>query len=421
MATAWGVVDMQGWRKSMEDAHVARVVDHGPPPHAHCFGVFDGHGGPEVARFCALYWVAVWQQEWRDCGKNDCGEALRRTFHRLDRFIDDPARREELIRLRAIAPEPGEQRELEPAGDHDDKPPATSPPPVHSVTPVNSKDPTDGSFDCSNTVDNDTCWNDIEMSLSTEVTPEDKRKQPSASVDNDEEEGAIALKISADSDDTTTDEEVDSIEAAGGQEAAELDEDLSSDDEEDEVNGKDFNPLPSPSLLPAPAATSMFHRLLNLSVASGQVVLQVDSHGNVAGKDSATPSYRNPNNTAQSPPTLVRNGEMFCNLPDHPIHAGATAIVAVLQGHTLTVANAGDSRAVLCRAEGVTKALSFDHKPMQTRELNRIRAAGGFVNAFGRVNGNLNLSRSIGDLKYKQVSRLPPEEQMITAEPDIVQ
>lgn len=37
----------------------------------------------------------------------------------------------------------------------------------------------------------------------------------------------------------------------------------------------------------------------------------------------------------------------------------------------------------------------------------------------GRVNGNLNLSRSLGDLKYKQVKHLPPEAQMITAEPDI--
>jgi serine/threonine protein phosphatase PrpC len=65
--------------------------------------------------------------------------------------------------------------------------------------------------------------------------------------------------------------------------------------------------------------------------------------------------------------------------------------------------------------------LSFDHKPTQERELTRIVAAGGFVNQFGRVNGNLNLSRSIGDLKYKQVPGIPPSGQMITAEPDITQ
>ena len=52
--------------------------------------------------------------------------------------------------------------------------------------------------------------------------------------------------------------------------------------------------------------------------------------------------------------------------------------------------------------------------------MNRITNAGGFVNQFGRVNGNLNLSRSIGDLKYKQVPGIHPSEQMITAEPDIL-
>ena len=108
-----------------------------------------------------------------------------------------------------------------------------------------------------------------------------------------------------------------------------------------------------------------------------------------------------------------------CNLPDHPIHAGCTAVCAVIVGTTLTVANAGDSRVVLCRKQGYTEAMSFDHKPMSDIEMKRITEAGGFVNQFGRVNGNLNLSRSIGDLKYKQVPNITPAKQMITAEPDI--
>ena len=85
------------------------------------------------------------------------------------------------------------------------------------------------------------------------------------------------------------------------------------------------------------------------------------------------------------------------------------------------MANAGDSRAVLCRKGGEALPLSFDHKPLQEVEMKRITSAGGFVNHFGRVNGNLNLSRSIGDLKYKQVPSVAPEQQIITAEPDIVQ
>jgi hypothetical protein len=36
------------------------------------------------------------------------------------------------------------------------------------------------------------------------------------------------------------------------------------------------------------------------------------------------------------------------------------------------------------------------------------------------VNGNLNLSRAIGDLKYKGNSELLPKDQIITAQPDVV-
>ena len=67
----------------------------------------------------------------------------------------------------------------------------------------------------------------------------------------------------------------------------------------------------------------------------------------------------------------------------------------------------------------MTEPLSYDHKPADEVELNRIQKAGGFVNQFGRVNANLNLSRSVGDLKYKQVPGITPAEQIITAEPDI--
>ena len=34
--------------------------------------------------------------------------------------------------------------------------------------------------------------------------------------------------------------------------------------------------------------------------------------------------------------------------------------------------------------------------------------------------GNLNLSRSLGDLEYKQNKKLPPQDQMITADPEMV-
>lgn len=81
------------------------------------------------------------------------------------------------------------------------------------------------------------------------------------------------------------------------------------------------------------------------------------------------------------------------------------------------IANAGDSRCVLGRA-GKALPLSFDHKPEDEIELRRIEKAGSVVTE-GRVDGNLNLSRSLGDLKYKINKDLKPEEWPITANPDI--
>jgi hypothetical protein len=47
---------------------------------------------------------------------------------------------------------------------------------------------------------------------------------------------------------------------------------------------------------------------------------------------------------------------------------------------------------------------------------------GGFLSEIGgvcRVNGNLNLSRAIGDLKYKTNRTLEAKDQIITAQPDV--
>eukprot|EP01025_Chloroclados_australasicus_P042090 TRINITY_DN4483_c0_g1_i1.p2 TRINITY_DN4483_c0_g1~~TRINITY_DN4483_c0_g1_i1.p2 ORF type:complete len:262 (+),score=33.89 TRINITY_DN4483_c0_g1_i1:288-1073(+) len=97
--------------------------------------------------------------------------------------------------------------------------------------------------------------------------------------------------------------------------------------------------------------------------------------------------------------------------------AGCTAVVAVVHENKLYVANAGDSRCVLCRGKE-TISLTKDHKPTNPEEEKRINAAGGFVTE-GRVNGSLNLSRAIGDMNYKQLKSKPAEEQIVTANPDI--
>jgi len=99
--------------------------------------------------------------------------------------------------------------------------------------------------------------------------------------------------------------------------------------------------------------------------------------------------------------------------------SGATAVAVVVdhQDRKVYCANAGDSRAVLCRSREAV-ALSEDHKPDNKIELDRIVKAGGFV-ANSRVNGSLALSRALGDREFKQNADIDEKEQAVTAFPDV--
>ncbi len=96
---------------------------------------------------------------------------------------------------------------------------------------------------------------------------------------------------------------------------------------------------------------------------------------------------------------------------------GCTANVLVIHNNKLFFANAGDSRSVLCK-KGQAYPMSIDHKPSIPAELKRIERAEGWVSD-GRILGNLNISRGIGDSEYKLNNKLKPEEQIISNFPDV--
>ncbi|CDO71449.1 hypothetical protein BN946_scf184909.g43 [Trametes cinnabarina] len=119
--------------------------------------------------------------------------------------------------------------------------------------------------------------------------------------------------------------------------------------------------------------------------------------------------------------------------------SGCTAVAAlVTKEGRIYVANAGDSRSVIS-IKGEAKQLSYDHKPQNETEKNRIVAAGGYIE-YGRVNGmhpglspssicrslesltgNLALARALGDFDYKKNAALAPEAQIITSDPEVIE
>jgi len=118
--------------------------------------------------------------------------------------------------------------------------------------------------------------------------------------------------------------------------------------------------------------------------------------------------------------------------------SGSTALVAVLHGNPklntalrLVLAHVGNSRAVLCRG-GQAVAVTEDHTPERIEEKKRVERAGGLVlnvrgawriaapanpngmsKASRREYQGLAMTRSMGDLHFKQPSMLS------TSEPDV--
>ncbi|KAK9804174.1 hypothetical protein WJX73_008581 [Symbiochloris irregularis] len=306
----YGGASMQGWRRSMEDAHITSV-NLGDNANTAMFGVFDGHGGSEVARFCQKY-MAGEITKLHNYHQGRVSDSLVEVFHKMDSMLADERYSQELDQLRKCAP----RDQGAPGGEE----PST---------------------------------NDA-MNIIRKVLQMRQQATEPGGADKAPAGGSLQ-------------------QAAGSPSAA-------------------MQPLQGTAVVPGP----------NVAPAPPPAV-----------PPAADPTQE----------TAGESNTLMDTLPDHNLQAGCTAVVAVVLANTLFVANAGDSRAVLCRGRNAV-ALSHDHKPAHEEERARIMAAGGFVSDIGgvvRVNGNLNLSRAIGDLKYKGNDTLPAKDQIITAQPDIQQ
>lgn len=125
-----------------------------------------------------------------------------------------------------------------------------------------------------------------------------------------------------------------------------------------------------------------------------------------AGDDDATKAAESSSSSSSSSILPPFNKEM--NDPiSHPVpsddeDAGTTAVAVMVTPKWIVCTNAGDSRAVYSRSNHRAVPLSYDHKPEDEDEERRIREAGGYVSG-GRVEGDLAVSRGLGDYRFKDL------------------
>ncbi|CAJ1975589.1 unnamed protein product [Sphenostylis stenocarpa] len=99
------------------------------------------------------------------------------------------------------------------------------------------------------------------------------------------------------------------------------------------------------------------------------------------------------------------------------LSSGTTALTAIIFGRSLLVANVGDCRAVLSR-HGRAIEMSKDHRPNCANERTRVESLGGFIDD-GYLNGQLGVTRAIGDWHLEGMKEMSERGGPLSAEPEL--
>ena len=376
----YATCSMQGWRKHQEDAHIhpryfVRNASDREQDGLIFAGVYDGHGGAEIARYAAsnIIDVLVDLPEYK-AGAYE--KAMQKMYLRIDEKIKTPQAQSELKKLEeaALHQEKVDRQEMREGRE--------------KKKGANSKEKSTASASGGSEIQNNA---HEELPVAAEQKP-----------------GSPEL-------------EKDALGDAGDTEAVVLTPEMF----EGITNSEDFEKKIM-SIIAAnhagsdPASEEQKKSAKAISAAPEKREKSAHVHPNEGKPDSESMQSTNDKPTeASSFSDGSSTVEQELDPDSYGIHSGCTATSVLIVNYSKVIcANAGDTRCVLSRG-GVAIPLSRDHNPDQKDEYERIYKAGGTVNEEGRVEGNLNLSRALGDLFYKENKAIPAEEQMITSNPEI--
>ena len=334
---AYGGAAMQGWRRTMEDAHLAEV-GLGSSNESAVFGVFDGHGGAEVALFCQRY-MAAELAKLESFGGDAVEDALVDVFHRMDDMLRDHTFAEEIEQLKTREQE--DQDDGEGGKGEDD-----------GVSPMDALEMIKRVFQLKRFMgENGPHGDGDEDEHGEESAGAGERRGSGASGASGAARGGGGGGAAAAADD-----------AAGGGDAA-----MGDDDEG--PSGQQQQQGRSQPEQRQQQQQAQQHSDQQQEQQAG------DGSGSGSGSGAAPPWARADTEAAAGEGGAGAAAERFIEPADARIQAGCTAVVAVIKSGVLYVANAGDSRGVLCRG-GRAVAMSEDHKPAQETERTRILNAG---------------------------------------------
>ena len=117
---------------------------------------------------------------------------------------------------------------------------------------------------------------------------------------------------------------------------------------------------------------------------------------------------------------ITENNNSSNSLKYKPLIAyemGTTANIMLIKNNVIYIANVGDSVSVMYR-DGKAYNLTREHQIVIESEKERVLKSGATIQGY-RINGMLNLTRALGDIRFKKDKNLKRDEQSVTAIPDI--
>lgn len=378
----------------MEDAHIAQL-EADQSTKTSLFAVFDGHGGRAVSQYCAAH-LAEELMKTEAYRKGDLAGAITYAYYRLDELLDSEDGKAELRRLVAEA-KPKQAGAL---------------------------------------------FTDVESKLAGPAHAHEERVERTRTRSSQGSEDATALLAGSIAEASSTGATAPPSNSSGDTGGASASSPGSggggsaAPGRQTQVNTREAEAEKAMKRVGSSKEFMESHLarasvLTPLEQASASQQQQV--HHSPAVVHGSSGSSDPPGTAAQTALETVESGVVLggggAALPNgsaseeedeeehHAAGMGATAVSVLVRGPKIVVANTGDSRAVLSK-RGQARALTQDHKPILFEEAKRIIKAGGFVRD-NRINGALNVSRTLGDLDFKRNTELPHTEQMVVATPDI--
>ena len=96
---------------------------------------------------------------------------------------------------------------------------------------------------------------------------------------------------------------------------------------------------------------------------------------------------------------------------------GTTANIMLIKNNVIYIANVGDSLSVMYK-DGKAYNLNREHQVVIESEKERVLKSGATIQGY-RINGMLNLTRALGDIRFKKDKKLKRDEQSVLAIPEI--